>query len=217
VPFADDPEVAVEAGTDVIGLQLADVNIGECREATEDKQVADLFKPPGGERVVVDGHNLLHGQVPAVGALELDLEVSEGINEEHTRILGEIDHGAEPLNEFHGRVVVAAVDIFVEEQEIFDEQNVDILQRYVRHGILVFDKLFEPAPGQLVAPVGFVGRIHLHLLQILLVVLFEEFENGARFFCFSQVGVSDSLGRNVTIDIKKSMIMSLDLHLDIFK
>lgn len=81
----------------------------------------------------------------------------------------------------------------------------------------LFDKLFEPAPGQLVAPVGFVGRIHLHLLQILLVVLFEEFENGARFFCFSQVGVSDSLGRNVTIDIKKSMIMSLDLHLDIFK
>lgn len=136
VPFADDPEVAVEAGADVVGLQLADVNIGECREATEDKQVADLFKPPGGERVVVDGHNLLHGQVPAVGTFELDLEVSEGINEEHTRILGEIDHGAEPLNEFHGRVVVAAVDIFVEEQEIFDEQDVDILQRHVRHGIL---------------------------------------------------------------------------------
>ena len=50
VPFADDPEVAVEAGADVVGLQLADVNIGECREAAEDKQVADLFKPPGGDR-----------------------------------------------------------------------------------------------------------------------------------------------------------------------
>lgn len=184
MPFANDPEVAVEAGADVVGLQLADVDIGESREAAEDKQVADLFKPSGGERVVVDGHNLLHGQVPAVGSFELDLEVSEGINEEHTRILGEIDHGAEPLHEFHGRVVVAAVDIFIEEQEILDEQDVDILQRHVRHGILVFDKLFEPAPGQLVAPVGFIGRIHLHLLQILLVVLCKEFEDGARFSVF---------------------------------
>lgn len=217
VPFADDPEVAVEAGADVVGLQLADVNIGECREATEDKQVADLFKPSGGECVVVDGHNLLHGQIPAVGTFELDLEISEGINEEHTRILGEIDHGAEPLDEFHGRVVVAAVDILVEEQEILDEQNVDILQWHVRHGILVFDKLSEPAPGQLVAPVGFVGRIHLHLLEILLVVLFEEFENGARFFGFSQVGVSDSLGRNISIDFKKSVVMSLYHHLYVFE
>ena len=50
VPFADDPEVAVEAGADVVGLQLADVDIGESREAAEDKQVADLFKPPGGDR-----------------------------------------------------------------------------------------------------------------------------------------------------------------------
>ena len=53
VPFADDPEVAVEAGADVIGLQLADVDIGEYREAAENKKVADLFKPPGGERVAV--------------------------------------------------------------------------------------------------------------------------------------------------------------------
>ena len=217
VPFADDPEVAVEAGADVVGLQLADVNVGKGCEATEYKQVADLFKSPGGERVVVDGHNLLHGQVPAVGTFELDLEISEGICEEHSRILGKIDHGAEPLNEFHGRVMVAAVDIFVEEQKILDEQDVDIFQRHVRHGILVFDKLFEPTFGQVIAPVGFVGRIHLHLLQILLVVLCEEFENGARFFSFTQVGVSDSLGRDVTINFKKRVIMSLNHHLDIIE
>ena len=108
----------------------------------------------------IDGHNLLHGQVFAVGALELDLEVSEGINEEHI-ILGEINHGSEPLNEFHGRVMVAAVDILVEEQEILDEQDVDILQRHVRHGILVFDKLFDPAPGQLIAPVYFQLGVEL--------------------------------------------------------
>jgi len=165
--------------------------------------------------VAVDSHDLLHGQVPAIGALELDLEVAEGVYKEHSRILGEINHGAEPLHEFHGRIVVAAVDIFIEQQEILDEQDVDILQRHVRYGILVFDKLFEPAPGQLVTPVGFVGRIHLYLLQILLVVLFEEFEDGARFFGFSQVGVSDSLGRDIAVRFEQRVILFLDSHPDI--
>ena len=65
------------------------------------------------------------------------------------------------------------------------------------------DTLFETLP------------IHLHLLEILLVVLFEEFENGACFFGFSQVGVSDSLGRDIAVRFEQRVILFLDSHPDI--
>ena len=165
------PHRAIGSILDVVLSQAPHVDVGEAGVNAEQKHISDYDQPFIRKLAAGNPVYLLLRQESAIGLLEVDFIVGEGIGSRPTVVKGEIKHRAEVFNEPRRSVVGRRVLVSVVEVEPFYETVVYVRQRKIIHAILSRHKLRDPLPCENIALVGASGY---RLAQNKLVVILDE-------------------------------------------